>query len=316
MPAAHRPPGRRCGRRGVLRAACPLGLACAMCGAALLRRAPPLARGGGGSGRNAGLPGISAGGRSVGGAGDSGGGGSAGRGAASAAGGCADSNTLCGAWAAAGECGRNPGYMLGSCALSCGACAGAARAEHAAAPAGGRPLPDAASAGGAAGAGAVVTLNSSRGAVQLRLRGDISPKTAARLAAAAAEGQTCSGCRWYRNEAVPREPPPSCGEIGPCGPYSLVQGFLAPLVGTPAEGTPLVTRGMAARIQQGGDFFVSLGDHSSWGQSFTVFAEVVGEEGMRVLDAIADELPWHAVRSGVTEMRMLNTELPLTLAGG
>ena len=37
---------------------------------------------------------------------------------------CADDNTACEAWAAAGECAANPGYMKTSCKASCGICDG------------------------------------------------------------------------------------------------------------------------------------------------------------------------------------------------
>ena len=36
--------------------------------------------------------------------------------------GCADASEHCGAWADAGECKKNPGYMLVSCRKACGAC--------------------------------------------------------------------------------------------------------------------------------------------------------------------------------------------------
>jgi len=38
---------------------------------------------------------------------------------------CSDNNQKCGDWAAIGECGANPGWMLLNCAQSCGACSSA-----------------------------------------------------------------------------------------------------------------------------------------------------------------------------------------------
>ena len=35
---------------------------------------------------------------------------------------CQDNNASCSAWAAGGECTRNPGYMIPNCALSCNQC--------------------------------------------------------------------------------------------------------------------------------------------------------------------------------------------------
>lgn len=35
---------------------------------------------------------------------------------------CSDSNSACGSWADAGECGKNVGFMKAECAESCGFC--------------------------------------------------------------------------------------------------------------------------------------------------------------------------------------------------
>jgi prolyl 4-hydroxylase len=37
---------------------------------------------------------------------------------------CVDGSSDCAAWAAAGECAKNPGFMLASCRVSCGSCGG------------------------------------------------------------------------------------------------------------------------------------------------------------------------------------------------
>jgi len=36
--------------------------------------------------------------------------------------GCADQNDYCRAWAATGECEKNPGYMASNCRLACKLC--------------------------------------------------------------------------------------------------------------------------------------------------------------------------------------------------
>ena len=72
----------------------------------------------------------------------------------------------------------------------------------------------------------------------------------------------------------------------------------------------MVRRGSVARIQDGPDFFVALADHQEWGHSFTVWGELVGEAGMRTLEAIA-RLPYHEqTGAGGTIMRLLDEELP------
>lgn len=42
---------------------------------------------------------------------------------------CANSNANCASWAVAGECGKNPAYMLTECRLACGVCSGATACE-------------------------------------------------------------------------------------------------------------------------------------------------------------------------------------------
>ena len=44
--------------------------------------------------------------------------------------GCRDENTYCSAWAARGECSRNPSYMLNNCKRSCNACEGSPQGRY------------------------------------------------------------------------------------------------------------------------------------------------------------------------------------------
>eukprot|EP00756_Hemistasia_phaeocysticola_P065000 Hpha_TRINITY_DN8219_c0_g1::TRINITY_DN8219_c0_g1_i1::g.111872::m.111872 len=194
---------------------------------------------------------------------------------------CADTRVECADWAEAGECTKRPDAMREQCAVSCGAC----------------------------GNGPLLHLSSSVGTVPIRLRPELAPSTVRRLVRTHTAGDGCKQCRWYRAEGVPLEPPPSCGAIGPCGPYSLVQGYLAGLEGAPGEEKPFVMRGDVARIQ-GGDFFVSLGDHSGWGHAFTVFGRVE-EGGMEVVEAMT-RMRWREATSGQTKMRLLEEPVQFT----
>lgn len=152
------------------------------------------------------------------------------------------------------------------------------------------------------------------------LRPDLAPRTVA--AVVGAIGHACDGCATvYRNEAVPPciqddagkcMPPASCGSIGPCGPYALVQGTLRGLEGTPAEERPLLKRGMVAHIPETSDYFVALDEHESWGHSFTVFGEADAPT-LATLERITG-LPWHEEISGETVMRMLDHELKASAA--
>ena len=93
-----------------------------------------------------------------------------------------------------------------------------------------------------------------------------------------------------------------------------MQGRLAALRGTPAEGSPLVRRGHVARIQEGEDFFVALADHTEWGHAFTVWGEVLDDAGLATLEQIT-RLPYHEqAGAGGTIMRLLDLELPVTAA--
>lgn len=96
--------------------------------------------------------------------------------------------------------------------------------------------------------------------LKITLRPDLAQRTVAALVHAIDDGSEaagwppldarCVGCAtMYRSEAELTEPPSSCGEVGPCGSYSLIQGRINGLGDTPTEGTPLVKRGMVARIQ-------------------------------------------------------------------
>lgn len=155
-----------------------------------------------------------------------------------------------------------------------------------------------------------------RAPLRITLRRDLAPLTVTAIvnrACHTADGATSSGAI-YRNEAVPKVPPISCGSIGPCGPYSLVQGRLFGLENTPTESAPLIERGMVARIGNGADFFVALDEHHSWGEVFTVWGQV-GARTLATLDNIT-KLPYHEQRSGATLMRLLDTELELSASCG
>jgi len=83
------------------------------------------------------------------------------------------------------------------------------------------------------------------------------------------------------------------------------------LAGTPAEAVPIVRRGMVARIQQSGDFFIALDDHEEWGHSFTVFGDMRDDvAGMETLERIAG-LPFREQKAAGAEtiMRLLNVEI-------
>ena len=149
--------------------------------------------------------------------------------------------------------------------------------------------------------------------LRIVLRPDLSPKTVAAVVAAVGRG-TAAAATFYRNEAVPREPPGQCGDIL-CGPYSLIQGRLPGLAGTPTEAMPIVRRGYVARIQHSDDFFIALADHEEWGHSFTVWGELHDDAGMATLEAIA-RLPYREQKAAgaSTIMRLLRDELETSAA--
>ena len=213
----------------------------------------------------------------------------------------------CTDWASSGECTRNPSFMWVECVDACkslGLHEPWAELDELA-----RSGPDADAR--------ILELSfppsSGYAALSIALRADLSPKTVAAVVAAVDQAASQQGpaATFYRNEARPTAPPVQCGEIL-CGPYALIQGRLVGLKGTPAEGQPIVRRGYVARIKDGADFFIALDDHTEWGHSFTVWGELVGEAGMRTLEAIA-RLPYREqAGAGGTIMRLLDEELPAT----
>jgi hypothetical protein len=210
----------------------------------------------------------------------------------------------CAAWAASGECTKNPAFMWAECAADC---KGLGLEEPWA------KLDEQASAGPPDDAPVLeLTFDASSGLAPLRivLRPDLSPKTVAAVVAAVGDRQE-GGATIYRNEAVPAAPPGMCGDIL-CGPYSLIQGRLAGLSGTPNEAQPVVRTGYVARIQGGSDFFIALDDHTEWGHSFTVWGELHDPASTLSLQAIA-QLPYHETAgAGGTIMRLLDSELAAT----
>lgn len=209
----------------------------------------------------------------------------------------------CEQWAASDECLKNPAFMWSDCAAAC-------KSRGLQEP--WAKLDALALAAPPANASTLELAFSDGRFPPLRivLREDLSPQTvAAVVAAVGARGE--GAVTFYRNEAVPTSPPGQCGTIL-CGPYSLVQGRLAALQNTPAEGQPTVRRGHVARIQDGADFFIALDDHAEWGHAFTVWGEMHDAAGLATLEAIT-KLPYHEqAGAGGTIMRMLDEELPAT----
>ena len=110
------------------------------------------------------------------------------------------------------------------------------------------------------------------------------------------EHTDCTGCTFYRAEAVPKhwgslDWPDNYhgGRWGP--PYALLQGGLSARgargPNAPREDDPVVRRGMVAWAggASGPAFFIALADHPEWGRGHTVFADVVGED-MAVVEKI------------------------------
>lgn len=236
---------------------------------------------------------------------------------------CRDLDRACRGWADSGECESNAAFMVAKCALSCGACpstSGAASALPAPPP--GAPPPQR------------VTFTTSLGAITVQLRPDIAPRVAAYVAQlAAARGEGCSACRFYRAEARPAPgavdnyggpgapagglPAVRCLTRRPGPPYALIQGSLASSSFAPIEkeGTPpFAQRGDACFIGAGPDFFIAVGGHPEWGAGHTVWGRVVGAAGMAVVDAIAEEQPVKAETWGQTHVTVLVEPLPFSLA--
>ena len=187
-------------------------------------------------------------------------------------------------WAKQGECDTNPGYMLHSCPTACSG--SEARAQQERVEAAWQQHVD------HVGHSELVLHFNRDGFVPLHitLRPDLAPQTVRSLVAVLLNERHCRSAPCatiYRAEAIPTTPPPSCGEIGHCGPYSLVQGRMEGLSGTPSESAPLLRRGAVARIQGGADFLVALADHEEWGHAFTVFGDARDDElGMSSLENI------------------------------
>ncbi|EOD21564.1 hypothetical protein EMIHUDRAFT_117084 [Emiliania huxleyi CCMP1516] len=210
----------------------------------------------------------------------------------------------CDDWAASGECDRNAAFMWESCESAC--------TKHGFKDP--RAAIDEMALAGPPAGGQVLELRLASGAnlapIRIDLRPDLSPITvAAVIAAVGKRGDEGTAATFYRNEAVPTAPPGQCGEIL-CGPYSLIQGRLPGLRGTPTEGQAAVRKGYVARIQDGDDFFIALDAHAEWGHSFTIWGELRDAAGFETLEAIA-RLPYHETTgAGGTVMRLLDTELP------
>jgi hypothetical protein len=205
----------------------------------------------------------------------------------------------CEDWATRDECTNNPTFMWSECAAAC--------------KSRGLEEPwaklDAQALAAPPANASVLELSFAAGSfspLRIVLRADLSPQTVAAVVAAVGERREGS-VTFYRNEAVPTSPPGQCGSIL-CRPYSLVQGRLAALSNTPAEGQPKVRRGHVARIQNGADFFIALDDHSEWGHAFTVWGELHDASGLATLEAIT-RLPYHEqAGAGGTIMRLLDVE--------
>lgn len=208
-----------------------------------------------------------------------------------------DDNEGCRAWARAGECEKNPGYMSVSCALSC-------------------KIPCVAPLRRNSVGGGTVVMRTSEGDVRINLRDDISPTVANYFKTFAVEG-TCDkangGCAFYRSESVPK-PGAVDNYGGPGPPYALVQGRLAGSgvrSDLPREGAPKVERGYVALIGTGPDFFIAVKHHREWGNAHTIWG-VVAEKDMGPVDAIT-KLPVKEEVWGQTQVTVLREKLPFRM---
>lgn len=171
----------------------------------------------------------------------------------------------------------------------------------------------------------LVLVVGSHGKVRVKLRRETSPLAVQFIHSLLAQSPQCTGCSFYRAEAVPAtwgsvELPDSHnpGRWGP--PYALLQGGLrADGVAMPAESTaredaPVIQRGMVAWAGGGSgpDFFVALAEHPEWGRGHTVWGDVV-EADMVVLERLL-ALPTK-VRPGNPPVTNLVTPVPLSVTG-
>jgi cyclophilin family peptidyl-prolyl cis-trans isomerase len=159
-----------------------------------------------------------------------------------------------------------------------------------------------------------IALRTSVGDIVVRLRDDISPRTARYFREfASARSARCTGCEFHRAEAIP-EPGAIDNYGGPGPPYALVQGRLG--LGSrsdlPREGAPLVERGDVCVVGGGPDFFIATKAHHEWGNGHTVFGKVA-ERDMSVVDAIV-RLPVQKQVWGQTHVTALAEKLPFTMA--
>lgn len=102
----------------------------------------------------------------------------------------------------------------------------------------------------------------------------------------------CTGCQFYRAEGLGEgwNSDGSRTSKPPGPPYALVQGTLQtdglPYKPIPREAAPVVKRGYVCLVGEGPDFFISLADHTEWGNAHTVFGRVPEEDLNGVLKKI------------------------------
>lgn len=79
----------------------------------------------------------------------------------------------------------------------------------------------------------------------------------------------------------------------PGPPYALIQGTLQtdglPYKPIPREAAPIVKRGYVCLVGEGPDFFISLGEHTEWGNAHTVFGRVPEEDLAGVLAKVLEQ---------------------------
>jgi len=149
---------------------------------------------------------------------------------------CTDTSDNCADWATRGECESNKAFMHVSCARACGTCSPPASGDASELP--------------VDWSGDVVELRTSAGAIRIALLAAGAPRTTALVKSLAEEkGASCTNCRIYRSEALPK-PGAVDNYGGPGPPYALIQGSFQSAVFTPVEkeSAPLVKRGDACLI--------------------------------------------------------------------
>lgn len=172
------------------------------------------------------------------------------------------------------------------------------------------------------------------GDIRIRLREEACPRAAKFVLEVLRVAPSCSGCKFYRAEPVPRlwgslDAPDSWngGRWGP--PYALMQGSLMPSkadeegMKLPArpdadEGKlahPIIRRGMIAWAggKGGSDFFIALATHPEWGHGHVVWAEVVAED-MDVVDKVM-QLPKKNESWGSIVATVFVDHVPFSLRG-